>query len=384
MKLKQVPQDFVVEEIFDLKSFEERDEERKLLYYYFKLTKVNYNQLPALEKVASVFNTSKKLVHFAGTKDKVGVTSQVISVYGIKDENFERNLEFFNEKVDDLSLEFLGKFKGRINLGDNLGNRFKIVVRDLSEEDVLRARVNLKEIEQKGVLNFFDEQRFGYAGNSHIVGKHVLKNEIESAVFVILTSLPSNPSLDLERFVVFVCDNWDKIKGQDEVVISEAISLAPGFLRSEVEMLKHLGRFKNDFPGAFRKVHKKLRSLYVNAYQSFVFNEVIRRIGDEMVGDVDELRLVSADCVFEGGVKKIVDELLEKDGVSYESFKLPSMPELKVYGDVRKVRVFPKDLKLGVVEEDELNEGRKKVLVEFSLGSGEYATNVIKQLVYFS
>ena len=230
MRLKQVPEDFIVDELYNLDDFRERDEERKQPYYYFKLTKKDYNSVRALNLVAESFNTSTKLIHIAGTKDKTGITSQLISVYGIKDENFENNLEHFNTTFNDLKLEFINKFKGRLNLGDNHGNRFSIYARDLSEDDIKTMKINFEKINKNGVLNYFDDQRFGYAGNSHIIGKYILKNEVEKAVYEILTSLPEDPSDNLKIYVDFLKENWEKIKLQDKGTYEKAIELTPKFL----------------------------------------------------------------------------------------------------------------------------------------------------------
>lgn len=368
-----MPEDFIVEEIYDLKRFEEKDEGKD--YFYFKLKKTNYDTLRALDKIAKIFHVSKKMVHFAGTKDKVGITTQIISIVGLKEDNFFNNVDFINNNVDDIEIEYIGKYSGRINLGDNLGNRFMIVARDLREEEVSIAEENCKKIEENGVLNFFDEQRFGYAGNSHIVGKYAIKGDMEMAVYEILSSTPPNPSDDLKNFIDFVKDNWEKIKEQDEEAIQKAIELTPGFLKSEAQMIEHLGKYKNDFYGAFRKVHKKLRTLYINAYQSYVFNETIM-----IKNDVDELELVNPDFDLTTETGKITEQILSKDDITLEDLKLKSMPEIKLTDIRRKVKVFPKNLEIVETGDDELNEGKKKMKVSFELGPGEYATNVVKQL----
>ena len=56
------------------------------------------------------------------------------------------------------------------------------------------------------------------------------------------------------------------------------------------------------------------------------------------------------------------------------------MPELKIFSNKRKTRNYPKNLELFAEEIDELNENKLKIKISFELGSGEYATNVIKQL----
>ncbi len=381
MKLKQTSEDFIVDEIYDIEKFKEKNEEKKLDDYYFKLTKKDYNQLRALALVAESFNTSSKLIHMAGTKDKTGITSQLISVYGIKEENFEKNLEHFNSTFKDLNLEFIGKFKGRLNLGDNNGNRFSIIIRDLTKEDILILRKNFEEIKIKGVLNYFDEQRFGYAGNSHIIGKYILKNEVEKAVYEILTSLPENPTENLKVYVDFLKENFEKIKNQDKEIFEKIVEITPKFLSEQKEMINHLMKYRNDFPGSFRKLHKKLRTLYINAYQSYIFNETITELNKRNILDnYDELSLIDSNLEFDEIIKPIVLNILNNDEITNQNLNLPSMPELKIFSNKRKTRNYPKNLELFTEENDELNENRLKIKITFELGSGEYATNVIKQL----
>lgn len=380
MKIKQIPEDFLVEEIFDLKNFlKESQEEKNQTYHYFKLTKKNYAQMRAIEKVSTFFNISRKNVHFSGTKDKVGITIQVISLFGLKKGNLEKNLEYFNEKLEDLNLEYLGEGNRRIALGDHLGNNFKITIRDLSNEEIEKIEKNFKNLEKNGVLNFFDEQRFGFAGNSHKVGLAILRNDLESAVKIILTSTPPKPTPDLEEFVNQVKNNYSDIKDANQEVINKLISIAPKFLRNEVEILKHLKNSKNDFPGAFRTIHKKLRTLYLAAYQSYIFNETIDKIDTKRI---TELPLIFNETEFEEKeVEDITKKLLESDLIALENFKLDSMPELRIKEQVkRETRIFPSNCKLDEFVDDELNEKKKKVLLSFDLEKGAYATNVAKSL----
>lgn len=385
MKLKQIAEDFIVDELYNLEIFKEKNEEKRQDYYYFKLIKKEYNSMRAISLVAETFNTSTKLIHIAGTKDKTGITSQIISVYGIKEENFEKNLEHFNTTFKDLKLEFIGKFKGRLNLGDNLGNRFSITARDLTLDDIKIMQFNFEKIKTTGILNYFDDQRFGYAGNSHIIGKYILKNESEKAVYEILTSIPDEPTENLKIYVDYIKENFEKIKNQDKETYEKIVEIIPKFLSEQKEMIAHLIKYKNDFPGSFRKLHKKLRTLYINAYQSYVFNECIKELNKRnILQNYEELSLIDSTLEFDDIVKSIVQDILNKDEITIDNLKLPSMPELKIFSVKRKTRNYPKNLEIFTEEIDELNDGKFKVKINFDLSSGEYATNVVKQLFTYS
>jgi tRNA pseudouridine13 synthase len=378
MIYKHMPQDFEVNELYDLDSITSEDEGHGKIYYYFILEKTNYTQIKSLEKVANIFKVRRDDIHFAGTKDRVGVTRQLISVKGVKKHTFENNVAFFNKRLGpDLKLTFLGRFNSRISLGDNLGNRFIITLRNISSEKVSEIKTGVLRVRKEGVLNYFDEQRFGYAGNSHIIGKYVLQNDLESAVKEILFSLPPTPRDEFVNFVNQLKENWNEIKNQNQKVISSIIRTAPKFYQNECRILRHLHDHKNDFPGAFRVIHKKLRTLYVNAYQSYLFNEVLDRIDDLL----DEIELMHLDVDTSSSYGKLYKELFEKDCLTLENFNLSSMPELKQEFVTRKTRVFVQDLKIHCFGDDDLFENKKKVMVSFSLSSGAYATNVIKQLL---
>lgn len=382
MKIKEIASDFIVEEQVNLDELKEKKKEGGP-YQYFWLTKTNYPQLKAIEKIANIFNTSRKLVHFSGTKDKVGITKQLISIKGIKKENFEKNIEFLNTKVDDLEVEYVGSFQTRLNLGDNKGNKFEIVVRDLSLDECELAKVNKEIISKYGVLNYFDSQRFGYAGNSHLIGKDIIKNDLESAVYKILTSLPPQALLESVSLIDEIEQNWEKIKTQDKDFIQSLLEKMPKYMANEKKILQHLAFAKNDFPGAFRKIHKKLRTLYINAYQSYIFNSTLRYLYDKKkdLANYEHLELIHPDYdLSQKIIGPYVSSLLKEDKISLEELKLPSMPELSLNKVFRKSLIYPQQLQIKEISDDEIHDQAYKVVFSFELDAGEYATNIIKML----
>ena len=383
MIYKHLPKDFEVNELYNLEEIIKEDEGHGKIYYYFILEKTNYTQLKALEKVANIFKVRRDDIHFAGTKDRVGITRQLISVKGIKKHTFENNIKFFNQRLGpDLKLTFIDRFNSRISLGDNMGNKFIITLRDLDEEEINIIKQTIPIIEKEGVLNYFDEQRFGYAGNSHIIGKYVLQNNLELAVKEILTSLPPNPREDFLNFSDKIKENWEEIKNQNQKLISTIIKSAPKFYKNECRMLRHLHDHKNDFPGSFRIIHKKLRTLYVNAYQSYLFNNVLNNFQSTNSQDFpDSLELMHESLDLSTSYGKTYAQLIEKDSLSQDSFTLQSSPELLQEKTSRKVKIYPRNIKIHAKSKDDEFEGKKKLILSFELEKGAYATNVIKQLL---
>ena len=376
MKFKEIAEDFRVEEVINISQLEKEKEPEERNYLYYYLTKKNYAQTKAVDIVAKTFNTTHKFVHIAGTKDRAGITKQLISIAKSKRMQPSVHEEFFKRKFEDMDLEFVGEYPFRLNLGDNLGNSFEITLRQLSTDEISLARNKFSDVSTNGVLNYFDSQRFGYAQNSHLIGLDLLRGEIENAVYTILTSLPENANEDHVLFVEKLKINWDEIISGNQDIIRELTGEAPKFLKNEIAMIKHFHNAKNDFSGSLRVLPKKLRTLYIGAYQSYLFNNLL----DSCDNLAKSIELCNENLSKDSLEYSYYSSLLEKDGLRIEDFSLPHMPELKPEQVYRDSRVEVSDLEMSEESEDDLNEGYSKIEVSFFLESGAYATNVIKQL----
>jgi tRNA(Glu) U13 pseudouridine synthase TruD len=71
------------------------------------------------------------------------------------------------------------------------------------------------------------------------------------------------------------------------------------------------------------------------------------------------------------------DEILKADGIKMQDFKVKEISYLSSRTTYRDACI-KLDVKLSALENDELNKGKKKQAVSFSLPSGSYATFAIK------
>jgi tRNA(Glu) U13 pseudouridine synthase TruD len=150
MKIKTIPEDFIVEEIIDLDfNIEGR-------YFYYKLTKKNWNTADVIKRIKQISNS--KNVGYAGLKDKFAVTTQYLSV----------NKKIFIE-LKDLKLELVGRGNKSIYIGMLNGNEFTITLRELEREILLPEKI----------LNLYGPQRFG-SGNDKI-GKLLVTKKFKEA-----------------------------------------------------------------------------------------------------------------------------------------------------------------------------------------------------------
>lgn len=370
-KLKQTPQDFVVEEItpegivleVGKNNFPESNQTPKE-YLHFTLEKTNWDTMRAIKVISRRLRVGHKRFGFAGTKDRRAVATQRVSVWSKTVDDLVK------VRVKDVVLRDFVYSDERITLGGLWGNRFRVSLRDVSGDvgEVVESVERIAGELGGGFPNFFGVQRFGVVRPiTHLVGKFILGGDFENAVLVYLAGVYEGESKESVEARKFLSDTRD---------FKEALKRFPKHLGYENAMLNHLAGYPTDYIGALRKLPKKLRWMFVHAYQSYVFNRALSRY-IEVGEDVERLPLV--------GLESEVDEesrrVLEEEGVAQEKFEVKSMPELTSEGEHRECFIKAEDFRLNGVEDDELNAGRKKVSFEFKLPKGCYATVFLREFI---
>ena len=122
-KIKQIPEDFIVQEISPAKP------EKLGNYAYFWMKKKNHNTLKAVKLLSDNLKIGMKRIGWAGNKDKNAVTTQLISLNNAKP-SIAQNL-----RLQDVNLKYFGQGSERIFLGNLIGNKFEIVIRNISNSD---------------------------------------------------------------------------------------------------------------------------------------------------------------------------------------------------------------------------------------------------------
>ena len=359
-RLRQRIEDFKVEEV--PKPLPEGDD-----YTVFWMEKFNWDTNGAIRMLARSLKVSIKRFGIAGTKDKRAVTKQRVSVWNIEPDALEK------VRIRDIRLYDFEKSGERINLGDSEGNRFTVIIRDIDldkEETRKRLEETFSEME-KGILNRFGPQRFGEVRTiTHLVGKEMLKSNFEGAVRIYLAKVFEKEPDDAKEARSALDSAWGTKEGY-----LKALEMFPKRLKYERSMLDYLSKNPNDFAGALRRVSKRLRKMFVNAFQSWIFNQVAEEGEDavKLPGYDTELGNSSSD--------KKIKEILEKEGIRLEDFRMRSMPELACTGSERKVMLVPKDLNIIEIADDDFNEGKRKATISFALPSGAYATVVLSKVI---
>ncbi len=286
-------------------------------YILFRLMKRNLGTLDAVKKLAVEWRVPVKNINYAGLKDKNAVTTQMCSVKGVPRLAIERTA------VRGIEIVFVGTSERPVTIGSHTSNKFVIVVRDIDALPPLKAKF----------LNLFGEQRFGDTNAD--IGKALVKQDFAKVVSLLRAlNLPEIDALD-----------------------------------------QHLQQQSTDLLGAVKRVPLKLLTLFVHAYQSKLWNELVEE--HSLHGEVpDQLPIIGF------GMESrdiLVKKIMTRESLTSRSFVLKSFPELSMEGTMRKTQLEV-HVTVGKLEPDELNQGRKKVLLSFTLPPGSYATEIVRQM----
>lgn len=353
-------------------------------------------------ELAGKLGVDPDAVHFAGTKDKQAVTTQMLAVQAPV------------EAVEELSLdavEVVDAYRSNRapKIGELHGNRFRIVVRDVADDVDERLAARVEAIEARGgVPDYFGPQRFGTIRPvTHRVGEAIVRDDVREAVLWYVGH-PFEEEAD------------DAIEARtlaDEERFEEALSAMPRPFGNERRMLEHLVAEPGDWVGAYRTLPHRLQQLIVYAYQSELFNRVLARrieaglpvdepvVGD-LVCDVSEAGMPDTDRLFtvhEGNLETVVDRVragkawvtgpllgtrtplargepgeieravLDEADLSPPDFRLPKLPDLSPAG-IRRTLLCP-------VQSLEAERVDDRVEVAFSLPKGSYATCVLREIM---
>jgi tRNA pseudouridine13 synthase len=368
--IKKLPQDFIVEEILEDMTVLEAEKDLGLVlgekkeYLHFTLDKYNWDTMRAIKVLSNKLHVGKKRFGFAGTKDKRALTTQRVSVWNTDAEKLK------NIYVKDIILRDPVYSAERINLGMLWGNRFTMTIRDLDlPADALKDRIDAIIAELGGkVPNFFGLQRFGTVRpTTHLVGKAILERKFEDAVMIYLAAVyPGEEEASMEARK-FLAESRD---------FKEAMKRFPKHLGYEIAMLNHLSVTPTDFVGALRELPKKLRWMFVHAYQAYLFNLALSEYLRNGIR-IENLPLVGYSITLDD----VTERLFAETGLTQEAFRVNEMPELSSEGLMRECFVEIVEPKVVKVEEDDLHPGKSKAVVSFSLSKGSYATAVLRELM---
>ncbi|MGA2699352.1 MAG: tRNA pseudouridine(13) synthase TruD [Methanoregula sp.] len=251
--LRTVPEDFLVDEI----PLEGKGSTAGP-YLICRLTKTSWELQHAVKEIARRLNISHRRIGWAGTKDRNARTTQLISLYKVTPE------EIAAIYLKDITLEPVGQSNEQLSLGDLEGNRFDICIRDTDPEDLAGRVATVTETASQALPNYFGLQRFGVIRPlTHRVGEQILHGDYEQAVMTYVGKAFPLESEEIQRVRTAFLDTRDT---------ATALRELPVQMSFERSMLSYLHAHPDDYAGALRQLPPKLLSMFVSAFQSYLFN----------------------------------------------------------------------------------------------------------------
>jgi len=388
MKLKVRPEDFVVEEETDYPLAGS-----PAPYAVFRLSKSSWDTFDLIDVLARRMRVRREDISVGGMKDRHGSTRQLISVRGLA--GAPRS---FGEK--NFSLEFAGYAGQAITAKEVRGNRFSITLRDLGGSEAEIYRGNAEVVAADGIPNYFDEQRFGSARHkAGFMGKEMFLGRREAALRLYFT--PSkHDDQKTRKLKKCVTENW----GRWQECAAHGFGQYAG-------VLSYLAGHPRAHHAALEMIDRRFLVFALNAYQSFLFNQVLARWTAALAAEhscavhevpygfgkflfperlppglAGQLAAVSLpvpgydSSLPDPDVRSIVEEVLAEEQVRLADLRVRQMQRLSAHGVERRAFVRPEGLVVSAAADDELYPGKKKLQLGFFLPRGSYATLLVKRL----
>lgn len=301
---------------------------------------------------------------------------------------------------------FVGRSRRPLRPSDLSGNRFTITLRDLSPDKAAAVSKQLHRLARHGLPNYFDRQRFGsYISQADapnaFIGKTILQRDAEGAVRDYLARPFVGDPSPVRAFKRVAQAHW----GEWAYLLVEAPR--PSNYRSVLTFLKD---HPQDFRKALNLVPRRLLSLYVVAYQSYLWNRiageylarrlatdgqlstltilglalpVYSKLPDEQFAalktasiPLPEHRAVYADPI----LAAVVQEALSAEGLALNDLKARILQRAYLPRGHRPLLLFPADVTCDQIDRGAAFPGRQACRLSFTLPAGAFATLVLKRL----
>jgi len=231
-------------------------------------------------------------------------------------------------KTKTLELTYQGTSNQQLNPGMLTSNEFKITIRNCETEKI-------KPLKQ--FINYFDEQRF--SENNIEIGKLIIKKNFEKAIKII----SQKENIPLEK--------------------------------------------NNDYLGQLLQHKKDYLKLYINSYQSYLWNQSVKKHiqknyktykiktnYDTLIIPKENIKQETIPIPGFSKSNEKNEEILKQEKITKRDFIIKQIPYLSQEGGQRNIITQPENFQI-------LKKEKNTITIKFTLEKGSYATMLIKQLL---
>ena len=385
MKLKCRPEDFLVTELseFPIRAKGE--------FAVYELTKRGIGTPEAITQLLQMWKLPREKLSYGGLKDRHAVTKQFVTVHRGPARNAQR---------DQWDLGYLGQSDEPFHPTNISANRFQIVMRDMEAEECQRAISALDEVAVWGLPNYFDDQRFGSVTSAgEFIARPWIAGDYEKTLWLGLAAESPHDRSAEKREKATLRDHW-----ADWPTVMK--QLGRSHRRS---IISYLVQHPQDFKGAWARVRQDMRSLYLSAFQSHLWNKILstairstcpeeKRVEVRLaLGPAPFFRelptnatinlatlmipLPSSRSIYEDDapITALTDLVLATEGLSRDEIKIKH-PRDSFFSKGERAAVIRATDVTRVEGEDTLYKGKRSLQLSFCLPRGCYATILIKRI----
>lgn len=400
-EIKTEPEDFRVDEVPLFGASGEGE------HTLFLLEKRGISTWDAIRRLSSRLGIPATEFGYAGLKDARAVTSQQVSVRGVSPKELYDRLQGYGESS--LQVRDALPHDKKLRVGQSAGNRFRLVLRGLDGAGEARVRDAVRLLQERGLPNFYGEQRFGLTGDGHELGRKLVEGDLLGYLIELCGPKQTRPTPATEELAALLGTKEDE---RDRSAFRSRLrALAKEVPGDLARFTKRLANKPEDYPNALRGVSAKLVQMHVSSLQSMIFNRVLglrlREFGDEPFaprnGDVVQFAEKSACFVADlsdpdvkeraergellstgplpgwrlleaqGLAGELERRVFEEEGITLEQFKSIA-PKLSLKGARRVLSIPIRDLEVVEVPEE------ARLALSFRLPPGAYATSLVEEL----
>ncbi len=359
-------------------------------HVYFTIEKRGLTTHQAIRDIAKALHVRPRDIGSAGNKDSRGVTRQTLSLEHADPHQVDAI------RIPRLSVIAVSRHRNKLRTGHLRGNRFVIKLRNVDRSrtgDIEKVMSTMAEV---GVPNYFGPQRFGNRGDTWEIGRALLMGDFDAAA-AIAAGRPdaSDAGRVLEARTLFDAGRYQEAMNAWPSGYGECRAISGG-----------MHRFV-DARRAMLDLDKKTLGLYVSAFQSRLFNQILAH----RISEIDAVRRGDVAWKHENGAAFLVEDataelprakrfeisatgplfgkkmkapafevaeeerrVLDSSGVTPDEF--PTKGPLRCIGGRRPFRFQPLDT---AIREGEDERGAFLEL-RFDLPAGCYATAVLREI----
>ena len=365
-RIRVTPEDFEVSEIISKRSFNSIKEQDGYAVFKLKKKKIDTNHA-----LSDIFRKKRIRLKALGLKDASAITEQFVC-------SINKNLSIDNISSEKYSLKKIGYVKKPLSKKDMLANHFKIKISNCDDR--------LSEFQEfNRVLNFYGYQRFGSKRPvTHLIGKAILQKNFKTAIDLLVSFSSKNDSkenIEIREKLADKSNYAQYLKSIPPQMDVERIVVQ--------EMLIH-----DDEQKALRAIPLSLRRFYIQAYQSYLFNQTL---SSAFLDGENMFESQEGDVCFDsnGKIGKYmtgIDQTLALPFVGYSYYKKTRF-DYYISKILETEEISPKDFFIKEMQEVSSEGGFRQATmncidffpfensVEFSLSRGSFATILLREIM---